>query len=308
MTEKADIRRFGYYIPKPDGTMDISIHKTVADAETLTELNEIVDVIFKLQPIIFAFDIVEKNYAELLKSFSEFVSKLNGMEPVNISTSFAMDTLISVSQKVTNLLSSTSAFLTHTSRQLHKIYGEGSQEWKIWDGRRKDLHADSFAYRFLYELRNFNQHSDLPFSNLNFTGERSTEDAPMDFKMGALIVRNGLLNDGYNWKKNLRVEIEQQPAVFDLLPLITEYLRCLRQLCLEAVKPQFERLVLCAHYFNVVTATLQIPAGAIPVIFVGESVAVGVPPSRFEVIPMEQFKYILLKLNLIREASETSQI
>ena len=133
MTEKADIRRFGYYIPKPDGTMDISIHKTVADAETLTELNEIVDVIFKLQPIIFAFDIVEKNYAELLKSFSESVSKLNGMEPVNISTSFALDTLISVSQKVTNLLSSTSAFLTHNSRQLHKIYGEGSQEWKIWD-------------------------------------------------------------------------------------------------------------------------------------------------------------------------------
>jgi len=306
MPEKADIRRFGYYIPKTDGTMDIFVHSTVADAETLTELNEIVGVVFKLQPIVFAFDIVERNYAQLLNSFDENLSKLNGLTTANISTSFAMDALVSVSQKVTNLLSSTSAFLSHTDRQLQKVYGKESTEWKMWDERRKDLHASSFAYRFLYELRNFAQHRDLPFSNLNFTGERSADDAPMVFKIGALIVRDGLLNDGYDWKK-LRVEIQQQPAVFDLLPLIAEYLCCLRQLCLEAVKPQFERLVLCHHYFDAVTRTLKIPAGAIPVVFVGESASKGVPPSRIEIIPMEQFRYLLFKLNQIREASETMQ-
>jgi hypothetical protein len=285
--------------------MDITVHSTVADAETLAELNEIVGVVFNLQPIVFAIDIVGKNHSELVNTFDEYLSKLNGLTTANISTSFVIDALISISQKVTNLLSSTSAFLAHTDKQIQKVHGKGSAEWKIWDEKRKDLHAGSFAYRFLYELRNFAQHRDLPFSSLNFTGERITEDAPMDFKMGALIRRDGLLNDGYDWKK-LRAEIQQQPAVFDLLPLISEYLCYLRQLCLEAVKPQFERLVLCHHYFDAVTRTLQIPAGAIPVIFVGESVA-GVPPSRFEIIPMEQFGYLLFKINQTREASEIKQ-
>lgn len=306
MSEKADIRRFGYYIPKPDGNMDIFVHSTVADAETLTELNEIVGVIFNLQPIVFAFDIVERNHSELVNAFDEYLSKLNGPTKANISTSFVMDALISISQKVTNLLSSTSAYLAHTDRQLQKVYGKGSPEWGTWDETRKDLHASSFAYRFLYELRNFAQHRDLPFSNLNLTGERSADDAPMVFNIGALIRRDGLLDDGYDWKK-LRAEIQQQPAVFDLQPPISEYLRCLRQLCLEAVKPQFDRLVLCAHYFEVVTSALQIPAGAVPVIFIGESAAAGVPPSRFEVIPIEQFGYLLFKLNQIREASGTPQ-
>jgi hypothetical protein len=89
------------------------------------------------------------------------------------------------------------------------------------------------------------------------------------------------------------LEIQQKPPEFELLPLITEYLHSLRQLCLAAVKFQNVRLAECASYLQAVRRTMKIPVGAVPVIFVGGSIPNGIPPSLFEVIPMEQFAYIL---------------
>ncbi|MBJ6728022.1 hypothetical protein [Geomesophilobacter sediminis] len=296
MAEKTEIRRFGYYIPKPDGTMDISVHCTVVDSDVLAEMNEIVGVIFNLQPIVMAFDVVEKNYKELVNLIDESTSHLNSLtSSILAPVSVVMDVMTSLSQKTTNFLSSTSAFLAHVDRQLEKIHGRDSTEWLTWDAKRKDLHAGSFAYRFLYELRNFAQHRDIPFSTLNCTGERNSEDASLVFQIKTLIVTEQLISSGHNWKK-LTAQIEQQPNVFDLLPLASEYLQCLRQLCLEASRPQMERLAICDHYFNVLRNTLKIPPGAVPVIFVGESASKGKPPSRHEVIPMEQFSHLLGKL------------
>ena len=66
-----------------------------------------------------------------------------------------------------------------------------------------------------------------------------------------------------------------------------------------------ERLALCNHYFEVLSRTLKIPAGAVPVMFLGESTPKGVPPSRFEVIPMEQFGYLLRKFEqYVREQQD----
>ena len=288
-----DVRRLGYYIPQRDGTVDFAVHGKVASADVLAELHEIISVVFNLQPVIFAFDVVEKNYQELSTSLEAHLLQFNNLATQNVvPISIGMDGLVLVAQKVSNFLSSASAFLAQTERQLRCVHGDDSPELNMWNERRKNLHANSFSYRFLYELRNFAQHRSLPLSNFNISGERSSKDAPMVFKTGALILRDGLLEDGYDWKK-LQVEIQKQPSEFKLLPLTTEYLHCLRQLCLEAVKFQDARLVECARYFGAVRRTLKIPVGAVPVIFVGESTSKEIPPSRFEVIPMDQFAYLL---------------
>lgn len=287
-----DIRRFGYYILQQNGTLDINVGVNVASVEVLAELNEIVGVIFNLQPIIFAFDVVERNYRELLDSIDAYRSRLDDLKPsLPVDISLAMDGLISVSQKVTNFLSSTTAFLAHSEMQLRRVHGHNSAELNTWNEKRKNLHAKHFSYRFLYELRNFAQHRDLPFSSLNIAGERPTGELSMIFKIGVLVSRDGLLEDGYKWGK-LRGEIQQQPSVFDLLPIASEYLDCLRCLCLEAIKYQDERLAECGHYFDVMCRTLKIPSGAVPVLFIGESTKAA-PPSRHEVIPLEQFKFLL---------------
>jgi hypothetical protein len=78
-----------------------------------------------------------------------------------------------------------------------------------------------------------------------------------------------------------------------------------RQLCLEAVKLQNARLAECVRYFDAMRRTLRIPVGAVPVIFIGESTSKEAPPSRFEVIPMEQFEYLLREYNKLLKACET---
>jgi hypothetical protein len=151
-----DIRRFGYYIPQPDGTVDSVVCAEVAGADVLAELHEIVSVVFDLQPIIFAFNVIERNHRELVDSIKDYRSQLGHLAPsmlVPIST--VMDGLISVSQKVNNFLSSASAFLAQTATELRRVHGKDSPALTTWNKKLSNLHSTYFSYRFLYELRNF---------------------------------------------------------------------------------------------------------------------------------------------------------
>lgn len=160
---------------------------------------------------------------------------------------------------------------------------------------------------FLYELRNFNQHCSLPFSSLNIAGERVSENASMLFKINTMILRNGLFNTGFTWGKKATERILEQAAPeFELLPLIPEYFHFLSQLCLDAVQLQSVQLAGCASYFDALHRTLKIPAGAVPVIYIGESISKEMPPSRLEVIPMMQFEYLLREYNKLLNMCETS--
>jgi len=271
MSATTDVRRLGYYIPKLGGSVDFVVHQA-ASADVLTECHEMCSVISDLQPIIFAFDIVERNFRELVDSIEDHRSQLNNLVTANTGLiSVDMSGFVLVAQRVSNFLSSAGAFLTQTKIQLESVHGKKSPELAMWNTKRNDMHAACFSYRFLYELRNFSQHRSLPLSSLNIAGERASENAPMLFKTRALILRDGLFGVGYDWNKSVEAEVRKQPPEFELQPLIAEYLHILRQLCLEAVQFQSVRLAMCARYFDAVRRTLKIPMGAVPVIFIGKS-------------------------------------
>jgi hypothetical protein len=101
-----DVRRFGYYMPQRDGTVDFLVYGRVAGADVLAELHEIIRVVFNLQPIIFAFDVVERNYRELVESVEDHRSRLNNLATINaVPISVAVDGIVSAAQKVSNFLS-----------------------------------------------------------------------------------------------------------------------------------------------------------------------------------------------------------
>ncbi len=92
MSATTDVRRFGYYIPKPGWSFDSVVHNPSLSADVLTEFHEICSVISNLQPIIIAFDIVERNFRELADLMEYHRSQLNnsatadaGLIPINIS-------------------------------------------------------------------------------------------------------------------------------------------------------------------------------------------------------------------------------
>ncbi len=297
-----EIQRFGYYIPHANGTFDAVVNAEVLSPNILSEMHKVVKVVFDLQPIIFAFNVVENNYRELIESVQGYRSQLNTITSnMSIPSTFVMNGLILASQRINNLLSSASAFLAYAEANLRNLHGKDSLELAAWHKKRQEIHATSFSYRFLYALRNYAQHRSIPLSRFNISGKR-VADIEMVFKVTLLILRDEILNNGYDWKK-LRAEIEQQPAEIDLLPIAEKYLNGLRQICLEAMNFHGARLALCGQYFDAWKSAMQMPDGAVPVVYIGESQATDLPPSKCYFIPMEQYLFIRHKYEQLVLAS-----
>lgn len=220
---------------------------------------------------------------------------MNNLGRKNLNVLPILDVLegkLSVSQKITNFLSSASAFLDRTDKQLQRIHNKDSSEYTAWDKLRKDLHASSFSYKFVYKLRNFSQHRDLPFNSYAVIGKRELESNHMIFRADIVMMRDKLLEDGKDfWDSSTKKELINQPPEFDLLPFITKYLQHMRQLCLKAIWIQNIKLVRLNNYLDTITS--KNPVDTIPVIYTGESKSEDFPPSKVDFIPIEEFKYLL---------------
>jgi hypothetical protein len=285
-----DARRFGYFFPKPDGSFDITVNATQAPPEVLQELEEITAVIFYLQPILLAWTIVNRNHSELLNSVEQFNMRLSNSRLENtLPMATLMDGMAEIGQRLGNYLSAATAFLSQTEVRIAHV--RGSSQRDLWKSERQAAHLGSFAYRFLYALRNFNQHFGIPISTLDVHGTRKAVSEAMRVSATPRIVRDGLLAEEFNWK-SVRAEIEGQSERFDLMPLCREYWEILRLLCRKAIEPETARLERCADYFDVVVRKFKIPKGATPVLVVGDHTP-GVPPTTYSVLPFEQFVWVI---------------
>jgi hypothetical protein len=311
VVDDGQIRRFGYFIAQPNATMDFVIHSLVASPEILSEFHDLVRVVFRLQPVVISLRIVENNVRDILDAINGCREALDALATPNVvPAESALNGLIAAAQRVSNFLAAATGFLSLAESQLREEYGKGSAEFDAWNKRRRELHRGSFAYRFLYELRNFSQHRALPISSFNISGERDAQTSTMRFKVGLEIIRDGLLVDGFSWSKQLKRDLEGQPEKFDLLPLIDEFLVIVQALCLDIFHIESARLAECLRYIDVVRKKIQAPPNAALAIFVGHSPAPGIPPARNEVIPEEQVKWLLKEfddlLNLFADADEAS--
>lgn len=309
MQQNSPTRRFGYYIEKNDGTMDFIVIPKALSTEVYTEFISLTQVIFTLQPIVIAYEIAERNFGEIADAQMLFASILNGAKAqVSAAATNAIDGLVHLSQRVTNFLAGASAFLTQCKIRIEHTSGEGSSAFLQWNELRKDEHATKFAYRFLYELRNFSQHRSLPISHFGISGERTTADTPMDFLIDFTLSRDDLLQSGHNWKKELASEIQTKDCDIALRPLLEDYMQSMRKLCLAALDIHCESLANCARYLSKQQNLSQMPEGGMPAIFVYETNEISSPPTRHEQIPVQQLNYILARLDrLINSASVVAE-
>lgn len=300
--------RFGYYLVNSSGKLDFFIHKKLASREVLDEASRLIEVVFHLQPLAIALRVVEKNHEEWASAINAHVIKLNELSSQNlVPIPMLLDGVISITQRLTNFLSAASAFLAQSRTEQQRRYGKGSDQYKLWDEFRQRLHASSFAYRFMYELRNFGQHRELPLSSLQVTGERVNETTPLCFKATPAIDRDKILNAGYDWKK-LKSEIKTQQTQFGLTPHASEYLNCIRHIFLMAVKLESQNLAGCVGYLTKVREILSAPESASIAVFVGEP-AHNAPPKSQRLMPCEQLKWLLKEYNrlLVWESEELEQ-
>ncbi|WP_163134222.1 hypothetical protein [Agarivorans sp. Alg241-V36] len=282
--------RVGHYSKGYQGKVDVAIHQDDFPAACYEELQKETKVIFDLQPILMMYGAAKDNFEEFLGSIAECVSFWRDAMPQKGLAYNQLNHLVLISQRINNFLSSASAFLTSAEIKLGKVFGVDSLEVNEWNRYRRNLHKNSFSYRFLYELRNYSQHNNLPISSLSVNAEKMSGD----INLSVNVYRDEILDSGFKWKK-LRPEIEQKNVSFDLFPFIKEYMLLIDELMDKYFEANSEVIDCCSLYLNILSQRFRFPKNAVPVIYKGDT-PYGLPvPEDFEQIPIEQFTWILEK-------------
>ncbi|MGY8871567.1 MAG: hypothetical protein ACKVJE_14105 [Pseudomonadales bacterium] len=285
-------RRIGHLSEGQNGTFDTAIATIDFDEECYKELNKYINVIFSLQPVLVSYETVELSYQEtlgLVEKYDHHFSTVTAPDAAQIN--ILLGYLIEATQKITNFLSSVTSFLSCSEVRLKKEFGAESTLLNEWINFRKDLHSESFEYRFLYTMRNYSQHHYLPVSNVDIKldniviGERSTSNS-------ITIDRDELLDSGFNWPKSLRIDIEKLDAKIDLIPIIDKYMCSVRKIAYRYIAIYKIEIQDCSRYMTELKRRFAFPENSTPVIYTGETREGQPVPNQIDQIPFFQFNWV----------------
>lgn len=159
-------KHFGYVVPTAG---DILIGPPATE-ENLAEYVELTAVITKLQPLVIAMMICEREYAALAALPAQHAATLDASADLPKPSTAVFDFLIDATRAVSATLAAASAFLEQAERAVARLYGEESPRDVAWNDSRRALHAGSVGYRIMYDLRHYAQHYSLPVSEVNAEG------------------------------------------------------------------------------------------------------------------------------------------
>jgi hypothetical protein len=295
--------RFGYVQFTGADTYTWLVLPRDAPADVLTEMDEVTAALFEVKPIAIAMDILERSYRELAAAVEEHNAIL-GAADNNVISMNILEGFIEISRCMIAFLASATAFLGACENMLMREFGKASFKSSAWVKKKNELHAAHFAYRFMYALRNYCQHANLPISDLNSSGTVVGEGGSMLFTSGVRVNRDKLFADHFDWPSKLIQEIRSQAEQFDLMPLSETYVNCMRRLFLEMITTRAGRLEEMGRYLMTVMRHLQVPDGAVPALFFGENAAPGYPPAKMAFFPVQQFLWLeALVHNLRRDCA-----
>jgi len=299
-------RYFVYMLPKGSDTYDVVVIGKPASSDTLLEYHDITGIVPRIQPIVLSLAICERDLSALAQLPASQERRLNAIGTPDIPAAFLNDMLVESAGSVNAFLASTSAFLGQAPQMVAAVLRNDSQLFANWDARRNQLHANSVGYRMLYELRNFAQHYALPISGFRVSGQRDLPDGPLSMTCGAHLTRDALLSSGYDWRSRT-ADIAAQSADFDVLPLAEDYMRCLRVLLLEAARSCANELAVCSDYLRKLRELFKVPPAARLYLFNGLPNVQGGHPTSAELVPDEQFQWIVTALQRAEVGSRATE-
>lgn len=296
-------RRVGFCIENANGTLDFAVNPNNFDDVCYQELNDYLKVVFDVKPIVTAFVATKENFADFMTSSANYLNKMKKINsPSSRVINESLDCLSLLTRHVSNFLATASLFLTNTEVQLGKVFGKSSKEENLWNDYKRNLHLNSFAYRFIYELRNYSQHYGLPISGLNLQiGNMAKISRTIDLSI--YVCKKDLLKDNFNWKK-VKNEIETLEEQTDIVPLLNEYNDILGKLFHKYIELFAIKLLDCSKYIDIFRATFKIPEGIPPMLFIYINSENQSAPSQGELIPFDQFYWICNKCNDLKKNAQ----
>ncbi|MGW7160717.1 hypothetical protein [Paenibacillus taichungensis] len=176
------------------------------------------------------------NLEEHAKNVSLFIKDVSRMKIVNESFLSYEDSIKKFTNKevtynelskiinpsILNYLTSFRSFLDHWDTHLKRVYGEESEFYQKFKEGTAVEYDTYFSYRFIYELRNYTLHIDMPLSSL--AGKLNDNDT---ISVEIMVNRDKLLNT-YKWPK--KVKLVEMPLDFDINKHITQSFQCLERI------------------------------------------------------------------------------
>ena len=146
--------------------------------------------------------------------------------------------ILDLNRKILNYLCSIRTFLDHNETDVKRSYGDAEIEYfkKIC----ADHYDNSFAYRFLYKLRNYAQHCGMPVGNLFIDSEKDVSSSTgKKVTISLVFDRDKLLSRFDGWNASLKKELRNKPAYFDVAPLLEEMMLRIGDIHLSLIEKLF---------------------------------------------------------------------
>ncbi|GEO39452.1 hypothetical protein SAE02_36000 [Skermanella aerolata] len=262
------MKRLGWYLLKPDGVVDIGIHNTSLNQESFDEFTRVVGITAELRPIVVDYLSLVEEFNELSRAEMDISRSIqnvpNPVVWVGAKMTFAY---VKAQRAISNFLSAASAFRDRTLTRLSEAYGKNSREFCVFNSAIKDAYDSSFAYRALYNLRNYSQHHDSPLSLLPVNGSRDNFDGLMKISVKIMLQWNDMLKSSRIQKKFLLEIKERSEPKIELIGLAHDYMLQHSNLMHKIISLHINRLDEMHEYAQVIMSVGCIPKGATPVIW-----------------------------------------
>jgi hypothetical protein len=132
-----------------------------------------------------------------------------------------------VNRHLMNFLFSFRSFLDHS--ETHFAHADASGTWKQRFKECTSACYDTvFAYRLLYEFRNYVQHCGLPLGGIDVSTRRDPQShSQPEFRV--YLARDHLLQ-WRKWKPIVKTDLKQQSKEIPLMPLVDDLMECIHRL------------------------------------------------------------------------------
>ena len=283
-------RYFGWYVPKPNGTMDLARATQEFSEEDWNEFLRVVSVTWEVRPLIvdyIALEIAFRNLVDMPRSLVETIATpehvmlLGGVPQIKV--------LAAAEGALSNFLAGTSALRDRAGTRIRKGFGKDSLEAAKLKAAEKDSYDASFAYRLFYNLRNFAQHEDLPMSTIP-VNVRRTEAGTYKAEI-RLILHPQELADSERVQKTFREkELKLHTSELDLISLAQEAFSYYSAIVRTVIEFYSDRIAEMQQYGRVIIEKSGMPKDSIPVVWEGD----GSPPGHYQHFSFDELGFLVM--------------
>lgn len=167
------------------------------------------------------FERLESLYMLVLGDLARFNEIRNKLELSEAYSGSSKD-LASLPHLFMHILSSGVLFLTYIENFMKEHYRKDSDAVKDMKSKLSDFYDNEFVYRFMYELRNYSQHKEIPVHNIE---THLINHPKKKAKVEVEINTNKLIDSGYRWKEIFLKDFSERAPIIKVRYLLRDYFK-----------------------------------------------------------------------------------